>query len=599
MKLKNIKPKTSKTDIKLFQHSVYQVHFKAKYRPQGYSKHDIERLYKAFQKKYPENKRDKKIVQISCKFNNRDPAWSKARSWSFLSDSPSIPDFYEDDVVEDVIFYISTYIKPQPKGGSDINNDCLFNCILNALGNEYSRFPKDMCYPNTFKKKLKLGRDDKVPLSLIPIIEKKLNIKINVIGDDNYTSDYDSRLEINLKLVNEHYELIPRVNKDFNKVIVSKDPKKLIVYNDKNEYYDGKKVSLIKTDSKDFVFVKTPVDKTMMEYWNIIITEKKELYELSEGRIDLSRTNYNYKKAVTRLLKDSTRIIPEIQEMDPVEQNWIYKTKLGALIFAEETVVESAYNYDINSFYPSILNDNNFRFPIKSPSFGILNELPKILSYGCYRCEVVRTNIEKIDRLFRFNKLNYYTHIDLNHARNLNLEIKLINDGSSNVMLYLDGKDRIKSKTIFGSVIEYLFERKKQHPGFKTLLNLIWGSLAEKNKIYKKTTEGKFNIETLDCNIMQMNKKKHHEVAYIPDDKKYKLAWGRIEPFILSFARKRIAQDILPYNDHVKRLHTDGFVSNIDLSDKLCIGSGIGEYKLDKKGKCKILDCNTVIWEKL
>ena len=57
------------------------------------------------------------------------------------------------------------------------------------------------------KKKLKLKRDDLIPVSLMPQVEKLFNAKINVTGDHLFTSANTARRLINLKLENEHYTL--------------------------------------------------------------------------------------------------------------------------------------------------------------------------------------------------------------------------------------------------------------------------------------------------------------------------------------------------------------------------------------------------------
>ena len=89
----------------------------------------------------------------------------------------------------------------QPKGGTDIfnRNDCLYYCLQNVL--------RDKCpFANaaSLKRYLKLKLNDKVPLNKLPDLESKLKIGINVSGDFELISQYESKKQLHLKLVNQH-----------------------------------------------------------------------------------------------------------------------------------------------------------------------------------------------------------------------------------------------------------------------------------------------------------------------------------------------------------------------------------------------------------
>src|SRR5690625_5010473 len=74
--------------------------------------------------------------------------------------------------------------KGKPRGGNDLNNDCLYQCLTKSI-------PKIMneIYPTPakFKKELGLGRIDKVPIDVLPEIEKNLKqYKLAVNGEYTY-----------------------------------------------------------------------------------------------------------------------------------------------------------------------------------------------------------------------------------------------------------------------------------------------------------------------------------------------------------------------------------------------------------------------------
>ena len=67
-------------------------------------------------------------------------------------------------------------------------------------------------------------------------------------------------------------------------------------------------------------------------------------------------------------------------------------------------------------------------------------------AFGIYKMEILKSEDEKINRLFRFNKTNEYTTIDLRNADYLGLKMNLLNDTKWNFLSYprshcLTGKD--------------------------------------------------------------------------------------------------------------------------------------------------------------
>ncbi|KAJ4453869.1 hypothetical protein PAPYR_11557 [Paratrimastix pyriformis] len=87
------------------------------------------------------------------------------------------------------------------RGGADPHNDCLYNLLKQVI----PELPWH--YPSTFKRFLKVPREDMIPLDKMPLIEKKLKIRITVNGDATYQSQYDSKNELHLVLSNNHYTL--------------------------------------------------------------------------------------------------------------------------------------------------------------------------------------------------------------------------------------------------------------------------------------------------------------------------------------------------------------------------------------------------------
>jgi len=93
----------------------------------------------------------------------------------------------------------------------------------------------------------------------------------------------------------------------------------------------------------------------------------------------------------------------------------------------------------------------------------------KFSSFGTYHAMVKTPDY----RLFKVKNNNWYTHTDLNYAKNkLYLTIKVIGDDEPNALLYYSS-NRISGDKLFGEFISYLFKLEKDHKECKKYLNAL------------------------------------------------------------------------------------------------------------------------------
>jgi hypothetical protein len=164
----------------------------------------------------------------------------------------------------------------------------------------------------------------------------------------------------------------------------------------------------------------------------------------------------------------------------------------GALMSAEKGYQGEAYKYDVKSKYPFLLS-SPLKFPIERGEFNILSseEFNKMEYYqlGIYRVKIERSEDDNINKLFRFNKYNKYTHTSLEHAKSLNLKMTLIQDEKAN-FLYYSPEKRIGCNEIFGEYVSYMYDlkekesklkgqRKKEVLKAKLVLNCLWGDFVK------------------------------------------------------------------------------------------------------------------------
>ena len=515
----------------------------------------------------------------------------------------NLPEDYDFEDVDSFVVFV--WEDKTTKGGNDLNNDCLYNAISKLITTY--RLPKQYKTPEALKTYLGIDRTDKIDISFIPKIEDLLKININVAGDHVFTSPMKhDPITIHLTLIDGHYDidkaetikssLLKGVPKRTTKLVLCLEGKENVeLYDGENKYVlDYEDYFTEKRDNKQNSYInqlkeeiKTKgIEKAYRDY----LSECEKMKEETKGKIDMARSGYKVSNEALKSLSYSLQSFNEPEPITEQEQRFLFNSTKGALIFSSPCELENAVCYDKNSAYPDAMSNNHFTFPILEGEFTRLEELPPVFNYGIYRVEIERSGDEMIDRLFRFNDLHYYTHYDLQTARELGFRMELIKDDEANALLYT--KARANGGKYFKETINSLYKLKKKSKIAKRILSAMWGALCEKNKI-KRTTrkpielnngETILNIEPLGNDI---------KITYTKG-KFYKHDYARIGTFLLAKVRRDMMNTIKPYNNEIVRFHTDGFISKIPLP--LDLGDDLGKWKIEKQGNVKITNSCKVEW---
>lgn len=518
-----------------------------------------------------------------------------------------------------------------PKNDNGLN-DCLYRCLYQAYGT-FSKLPKSIEKPEFLKQALDLERDEPVPVECIGKVEKLAGtIAINIVGNVTRISKSPAYRQVTLALANGHYSIVP--NPDRRKITTAiNKPKKPLIYcengvNDTVAIFDGKSVrsidmiELYKFKSpfgkhccipvaKDNTGVYEKLDeayKRVHEERNILLEESKKL----GLPIDLFMCCGSYKKVALWLFEKLSQSIPANESLNPTEAKWISDTMMGGIIWAKNDWKGFGRQYDETSLYPSIMQ-SALTFPIGKGKFQSVKDFVKkhqnkdYAIYGIFRAEVEYKDDMKA--LFRYNKNKKYTHIDLLYARELGLQVALIQDDTPNALIY-EMEARIPGKVIFGEYVNFLFKLKNAGGTVgriaKRILNTLWGALCQRNKFYYdinndmsglfKNPEG----EILDTITPMGNNR--WTLQFSNPGNLFKGEYPRIAPFILSQGRKIVSNQIRPYKDIVRRIHTDGFILEED-PEKLPIiecpenaSKTLKTLKFEKEGNCYVKNANQVAW---
>lgn len=214
----------------------------------------------------------------------------------------------------------------------------------------------------------------------------------------------------------------------------------------------------------------------------------------------------------------------------------------------------------------------------------------KFYAYGIYRCKVQQTH-----KLFKPNKRDYYTHFDLQLCKELNIKVEMIEDNQANCLLY--AKDKISGAKMFDKFKEYMYPLKERGLPVKPLISSLWGKLC--SKVHKRYTVNE--SEEIDINkdetierIYEVNGVEH--VKTFNKNNIFKYNYARVGPFLTAYCRLQFARTCMPHIDNIVRINTDSMLTKTDISKHINISKALGDFKLDGKGNCKVINSMQVDW---
>ena len=435
-------------------------------------------------------------------------------------DDSQMPDGGDPETYEEFIVYISNPLPPV--GGctsEDNHNDCLYRCLLLVYGTR-SRLPSSIKTPELLKQNLGLQRDNPVPINGIFNVEELAGtITINVSGDYTYKSKRKCKRVINLILTNGHYSIAKNPNRkkltawySVPKIplIYEKDGvKNTVTFYDGTNYWKGTIAELRKLKSNRWSGKWCLVNKnktqsheeTLIQFneeCNSLLVKSKKI----GLPIDLKLCCGSYKIAALWLFERLSQGVPANEPLDPIEAQWLLNAMKGGIIWADNNWKGYGRQYDYTSLYPYLLT--KYFFPIGKGEFKTLQSIyyenrgQRFIYYGLYQAEVEYQ--EGMTKLFRYNSTNIYTHHDLTRATELGLNI-IHSKTVPNALIY-ESKKNYPGSVMFGAYVEMLFNIKLEGGpagiAAKRILNMLWGVLCEKMKIfYEIGNDTKWTMDTV------------------------------------------------------------------------------------------------------
>ncbi|EFA77426.1 hypothetical protein PPL_12642 [Heterostelium album PN500] len=539
------------------------------------------------------------------------------------------------------------------KSGRTTLNDCLYDCLKEVYADDLKLTPEQ------FKAELGLQRNDPVPIDLLHKVEELLPKKPSIIvsGDHTYVGESKKSRTIRLSLRNGHYTL-DKSNRLSAKGISFKERKPVAYFRHHGRddvtvsFYDGKLYQIncfedinqndikfdfdfhlsetCKTMSSPYLFIKCKSLDEMEEKYNSFIRVADIIKKETKDLVNYYKYG-NVRQSATHLLLKTLPKDIEIEDVSAEESYWIEQATMSAMIYSVDHYEGPLYKYDYKAMYACIMKDYRFHIPIKRGTFKKLSQDEfnnlKFYQYGIYHASINQEVGQ--ERLFKFNQNDYYTHIDLTRAKELGLQINIINDNNANVLEW-DPQSKISCDIIFGNLIEKILNWIKNATDddvkleYKMMYAQLWGYLVRKRKqtIYDPGMDSMFKKEDsinrssnksrsfvgvdnyeegddyhmIESTVYIYNNQKiesivpherSNKIILSYTDNVYETPFARLKPFIIAKGRSMISKIMInglqcepnDVNNYIKRVHTDGFYSTKKLN-----------FNTHSKGKSHAID---------
>lgn len=129
----------------------------------------------------------------------------------------------------------------------------------------------------------------------------------------------------------------------------------------------------------------------------------------------------------------------------------------------------------------------------------------------------------------------------------------------------------------------------RESPKIKEILNCLWGSLCERRKYSVSTVSDNDVVEIPeDAQVLSIIPVgKHTKVEYVKNESIYITPYGRIGPYVTSYARLMMSRLLYDHRQKIVKIHTDGIIITERIPE-LVVSPQLGKFKISNEGKVEI-----------
>jgi hypothetical protein len=271
-----------------------------------------------------------------------------------------------------------------------------------------------------------------------------------------------------------------------------------------------------------------------------------------------------------------------VEKVEPFEFEHLSHVRNSFIYLKEnDCFIKKGYQYDINSFFPFVLQSKDFYFPIRGGKMKTIRSIEELDDMFLYS---VMLDVDYSNFPYMKDDLNkvYYSNYDVEMFLRVGVKFSISETGSGNV-LYYDRCDCVSGKTVFGNMISELYNIKSS--GNKVaggIMRMIHGVLFQGK--YLKLNKEKHPEKIIDI----IDKAVYHDekfIYYTDGDLLFKSGFARMKLFLYSYTRNHFHKTYIQDKDYeIFRIYIDSIIISKKLPDDL-IGDEIGLMKFEGKYK--------------
>lgn len=530
---------------------------------------------------------------------------------------------------------------PRVAGAYDPHNDCVLRCFRSVKNHLKSNAQ--------IKQRLGLERDDMIPITYLPAIEKLFRVSASIPGV--YTTRIsDATHHITLAWEDDHCERVESqpaghiAYKSLEDLQLGVQYKSVVVYQqaragaDIHTYSRTSKGVRQKTHTgiTGPQAIHAALAKKGVHLWKVEAGDIADRYDELIAEIEGWAKHYNpdigplnvapcgsWTNVGMRILQST--LTKPLRCPTPAEGDFLDRARLGALCWAlDQTEHGPAASYDIKSAYPYVFGQNTFptapgtlRY-IDESEFADLRQrydeaqgsakysVAASIPYGLYTVEVNKAdlNVDGLAPRFRHSRDGIYPHTDLKAMLHHGVPFTIKGDA----MTWTKDELTLKAFNTFTSRLStartYAKRRGEKGRSYKSAMNNLVGCLGWRDTrtlIVAPDDNGCYHVPA-DADVQWMEERRDGKCKFRVTSiarGKYPTTAAYLPIFAWAFARQRLnALMDIAGREHVLRIQTDSMVVTPEgearlLAHKSAVSDKLGSLHLEwSADRVEIVHCN-------
>lgn len=344
-------------------------------------------------------------------------------------------------------------------------------------------------------------------------------------------------------------------------------------------------------------------------------------YQENKGEISYQlnpcKTIEDYNKQVKEVMKSFTICVDEVRPIamdiakrilidnlctypiQPVEDHEVqflnYVRNSFTYMESNNVFVKTGYQYDINSFYPYCLSQEDLYCPIKEGTAKNIKSLDELKNLFLYSV-ILEVDYSNFPYMKEQGEKVYYSNYDIELFNKAKVPYKIF-ETTDNNLLYYEKSDCVSCKTLFGNMYKKLYKMKSNGNKVAGQISRLLHGVMFQSNIERIPID-----ENLWKNIDRAIKVDNKYIYCTKDgnSSQFKSGFARLKMFLYSYTRLNFYSNYIHNQDYrIYRIWIDSIITDKPLDeDDHFIGSKLGWIKYEGKYKDIVFEKSNVSYKK-